>query len=115
MASTDQIRGWAMALPEVIEKQHHLFKVPQWRVRGRAFVGMGREETTAVFCISETAAEQATAQDPDAYQAVRRKDARRSFLGLQVQLAKVADERVRELIEQAWRQQAPKKLLHDHR
>jgi hypothetical protein len=111
----DQIRRWAMALPEVVEKQHFRFQVPQWQVRGKTFVGMGRDETTVVCCINESAAERAAADDPDAYQAVRRQDARRSFLGLQVQLGKVADDRVRELVEQAWAQHAPKKLLNHRR
>lgn len=48
VTATDQIRALARALPEVTEKQHHLFKVPVWQVRGRTFLGMGRDETTAV-------------------------------------------------------------------
>ncbi|MGH2930028.1 MAG: hypothetical protein ACRDL8_17630, partial [Solirubrobacteraceae bacterium] len=37
-----------MALPDVTERQHFLFKVPAWQVRGKKFLGMGRDETTAV-------------------------------------------------------------------
>lgn len=86
MTSTEQIRGWATALPE-----------------------------TAVFCVSESAADEAAAAEPNGYEAVRRQDARRSFLGLQVRLSEVAPERVRALVEEAWRQQAPRRLVAQYR
>jgi len=75
---------------------------------------MGKDETTAVFCVSARAADEAAAADPATCEAVRRRDARRSFLGLQVQLDNVSPERVHGLVEQAWRQQAPKQLIAEH-
>jgi hypothetical protein len=71
---------------------------------------LGKDETTAVFCISEQQADRAAAADPGACQAVRRNDAPRSFLGLQVQLGSLPAESIRYLIEEAWRQQAPRNL-----
>lgn len=53
------------ALPEVTEKQHFRFEVPLWQVRGRTFLGMGRDETTAVFCITEESADAAAAAPPE--------------------------------------------------
>ncbi len=114
MTTTADIRRWAMALPEVAETSHFLFHVPVFKVRGRTFLGMGKDGTTAVFCISEQEANQAAAADPGSCQAVRRKDARRSFLGLQVELDRVPRERVRRLVSQAWREHAPKRLIADH-
>jgi hypothetical protein len=108
--TTEDIRQWAVALPEVEETSHHLFRVPKFSVRGRTFLGLGRDETTAVFRVSERQANAAATAHLTACEAVRRRDARRSFLGLQVQLAAVTEERVKELIEDAWRQQAPKRL-----
>jgi hypothetical protein len=114
MTSTDDIRRRAMALPEVEETSHFLFHVPVWKVRGRTFLGMGKEETTAVFCISEQEADEAAAADPATYAAVRRQDARRSFLGLQAELCSISPERIRDLAERAWRYQAPKRLVAEH-
>lgn len=114
MASTDQIRAWATAFPEVIEKQHFRFKVPLWQVRGTTFLGMGRDETTAVFCVSEESASAAADADPDHAAAVRRTDARRSFLGLEVQLGGVADDRIEALVREAWATQAPQRLVAEH-
>ena len=99
-----------MALPEVEETSHYRFHVPVFKVRGRTFLGMGRDQTTAVFCISEQQADRAAAAEPGACEAVRRQDARKSFLGLQVVLGSVPAERVRSLVEEAWRTQAPAKL-----
>ena len=114
MATTDDIRRWAMALPEAEETSHGRFHTPVFKVRGRTFLGLGKDETTAVFCVSEQQANQAAAADPGSCQAVRRKDARRSFLGLQVDLASVPPERIQWLAGQAWRQQAPKSLVTEH-
>ncbi|GLY63474.1 MmcQ/YjbR family DNA-binding protein [Amycolatopsis taiwanensis] len=114
MTITDELRRWAMALPEVEETSHFRFRVPLWKVRGRTFLGMGKDETTAVFCVSEQEAQDAAATDPDTCVAVRRQDARRSFLGLQVELGDVPEERIRALVDQAWRRQAPKRLVAEH-
>ena len=111
MITTDDIRRWATALPEVEEKSHFRFHVPVFRVRGRTFLGMGKDETTAVFCISEQRAAAEAAADPANCASVRRQDARRSFLGLQVELGGVSAERITSLVEEAWRQQAPKRLV----
>ena len=56
------------------------FHVPIWKVRGRTILDMGNDETTVVFCVSKQEVHNAAA-------AVRRRDARRSLVGLQVQLA----------------------------
>jgi hypothetical protein len=114
VTTTEQIRALATALPEVTEKQHFRFKVPLWQVRGRTFLGMGRDETTAVFCISEESANAAAAADPEHAAAVRRMDARRSFLGLEVRLASVPPELVEALVRAAWVRQAPKMLVKQY-
>ena len=86
-----------MALPEVEETSHFLFHTPVFKVRGRTFLGMGKGETTVVFRISEQEANAAAAADPATCAAVRRQDARRSFLGLQVELGIVSGDRLRSL------------------
>lgn len=110
MHGTDDLRQWAMELPEVEETSHFRLHVPVWKVDGKTFLGMGKDETTAVFCVSEPDATAAAAADPATYEAVRRQDARRSFLGLQVALDNVSEDRVKALVKAAWLQQAPKRL-----
>jgi hypothetical protein len=114
MIATDEIRHWATALPEVEETSHFRSHAPVFKVRGRTFCGMGTDEKTAVFCIGEKQANAAALADPTACEMVRRMDARRSFLGLQVELGNVAGERIRRLVEDAWRHQAPKRLVAEY-
>lgn len=114
VVSTEDIRRWASALPEVEETSHIRFGVPVFKVRGKTFAGMGRDETTAVFCVSEQQARSAATAEPATCQAVRRRDARRSFLGLQVQLRHVSEARIRGLVEDAWRHRAPKRLVGEY-
>ena len=111
MITTEDIRRWATALPEVEETSHFRFHVPQFKVRGRTFAGLGADATTAVFCVSEQDAGRASAADPATCQVVPRMDARRSFLGLQVQLRTVSRVQARSLLEDAWRIQAPRRLV----
>ncbi|HEX4257795.1 MAG TPA: MmcQ/YjbR family DNA-binding protein [Streptosporangiaceae bacterium] len=113
--TTETIRAWAASLPEVTEKQHFRFKVPVWQVRGKTFLGMGRDETTAVFCITEAAAEARATADPAHATPVRRQDARRSFLGLEVQLNAVSPKLLHDLVHEAWAAHAPKTLAKRHR
>lgn len=53
----------------------------------------------------------AVADDPAAYEEVWRPGARKSLVGLRVDLAKVSQERVQELVEHAWRNKAPKRVV----
>lgn len=110
-ATIDEIRFWAMSLPEVTEKQHFRFHVPLWQVHGKTFLGIGRDQTTVVCCITEAAANKAVAADPEHLAAVRRMNAQRSFLGLEVQLPSVPAERVQVWIREAWATHAPRTLV----
>lgn len=60
--TTSEVQALATALPEVIEKQHARFKVPLWQVRGRTVLGIGSDETSAVFFVTEESAEAAAAR-----------------------------------------------------
>lgn len=111
MVTTDDIRGFALALPEVEEFIHFRQQVPGYKVRGKAFAGMERGETTAVFSVSLEDAAAAAAADPAVYEEVWRPGRIRSLVGVRVQLAKVSERRVQELIEQAWRNKAPKRVV----
>lgn len=105
MITLDDIRGYAMALPEVEEGTH--FRMPAFRVRGKGFVGL-EKGTHAQVAVDRATAEAAVASDPDTYEEMWRQG--RYFVGVRVDLAKVSGERLRELIEHAWRNKAPKRL-----
>lgn len=111
MITMDDIRRFATAFPEVEESLHFRHKQPVFKVKGNAFAGGEKGEATAVFSVSQEEAEAAIADDPAIYDDVWRMAATKSFVGLRVQLDKVSKERVQELVEHAWRNRAPKKVV----
>lgn len=52
MITTEEIRRWAMALPEVTETSNARFKVPVFHVSGKTFVGMGRNQVETTTPLS---------------------------------------------------------------
>ncbi|NKZ06507.1 MmcQ/YjbR family DNA-binding protein [Actinomadura latina] len=109
MITLDDIRRFALALPEVEEVTH--FRLPSFKVRKKPFAGVEKGEVTAVFSVSEEEAARAVAADSEVYEEVWRTAATKIFVGLRVDLAKVDEERVRELVENAWRNKAPKRVV----
>jgi hypothetical protein len=110
----DDIRRMATAFPDVEEFTHFRLRVPGFKVMGKAFAGMEKGETTAVFSISHEEAATAVADDPATYEEVWRPGATKSFLGVRVDLAKVSEGRVQELVEHAWRNKAPKRMVAEY-
>ena len=112
--ATDVLRRYATALPEVEEFTHFRFGLPLWKVRGKTFAGVESGEMRAVFCVSPEEAAKAASDEPAVYEVVHRSDPRRSYLGLSVKLTAVSENRVRELLEHAWRHKAPRRLVLTH-
>jgi hypothetical protein len=112
VTTLDDVRRFATALPAVEETVHFRFKQPVFKVVGTTFAGGGgsKGEGTAVFCIPHAEAAAAVAADPDVYEEVWRPGARRSFIGVRVDLAKVSHARLEQLVYSVWRHKAPKRL-----
>lgn len=104
------IRSYAMALPDVVEKPH--FRLPGFRVADKLLVHLEKGDTHAIVCVGQEEARTAAANEPDIYQEVWRNG--RIFVGLRVDLASVTKKRMRELIEHAWRNRAPKRLVAEY-
>ncbi len=66
----------------------------------------------AIVCVGRAEAKTAAADKPDVYEEVWRNG--RIFVGLRVDLAKVTKKRMQELIEHAWRNRAPKRLVAEY-
>jgi hypothetical protein len=104
----DDIRRFATGYPEVAEVTH--FRLPSFKVRGKPFVGVEKGGATAVFAISQDDAAKAVADDPASCEGVWRTAATKIWVGLRVDLATLSPERGAELVEQAWRNKAPKRV-----
>ena len=110
MITLDDIRECAFALPEVEEKSH--FNRPGFRVRDKLIVSVHLEkgDTYAILGVSPSEAKAAAADDPSVYEEVWRNQGE-IFVGLRVDLSRVGSERFRTLLEYAWRNKAPKRLI----
>jgi hypothetical protein len=110
MISLADIRNYALALPDVVEKPH--FRLPGFRVADKLLAHLEKGDAHAIVCVGQAQAATAAADQPDVYEEVWRDG--RIFVGLRVDLARVAQERMRELIEHAWRNRAPKRLVAEY-
>lgn len=107
MITLDYVRSCATAFPEVEEGTH--FRLPSFKVRDKGFVVIQNGGTHAILSVDEPTATAAAAADPDTYEVVWRNE--RIFVGVRANLATASEDRVKELIEQAWRNKAPKRLV----
>lgn len=110
MVTPEDVRGCALALPEVAEKPH--FGRPGFRVGDKLMVSLhdDGDVPTAIVGVTRGTAARETAVDPEAFEEVWRSDGR-IFVGLRVDLSTVTIDRLRGLVEDAWRNKAPKRLV----
>jgi hypothetical protein len=106
-----QARAFALSLPGTSEEPH--FDMTSFRVNGRIFATAPADETRLHIFVDEsevaaTVAEQQGAERPRAFEPLVWGQRVR---GLRVLLADAPDDRVRELLADAWRRKAGKRLV----
>jgi hypothetical protein len=107
VATEDDVRRLALALPEVTEKPWH--GTPGWRVRDRSFLRLRTEAEGAlvVFVADLDEKEALLASDPAAFFTTPHYDGHPAVL---VRLEAVDVDELRELVTDAWRLKAPVRL-----
>jgi hypothetical protein len=103
----NDLRRIAMALPEVQEKVTWEVDIT-FRVRDKIFVVMGEEGGSASVKASVEAQQALVASDPETF-SVSHYTGRYGWTT--VDLSRVDSAEMRELVEEAWRRTAPKKLV----
>jgi hypothetical protein len=102
MITAAQIRKLALSFPEAVESSH--FDVADFRVRKKIFATIHPTGKTGVLLHIDPDQRAALAeQQPDIYQL--------RGTALQVAFAKISVAAYKQLLEQAWRGTAPKKLV----
>jgi hypothetical protein len=101
----ETVREIALALPEVEEGP--CYGTPGFRVRGKLFARIREDGETLVLKIDLDARELLLAADPEAFFLT---DHYRGYPYVLVRLPVVEPEQLRELLEDAWRLSAPKRL-----
>jgi hypothetical protein len=107
MATFDDVRRLALALPEVQEKPH--FGMPAFRVADKGFVSVTKDHARLFLYLgpADVAAELALGD----CQQLTRFD---TLIGLDAELAALDAERLERLLQCAWRHRAPKAVIRRH-
>lgn len=99
-------RKAALALPEATEEPH--FDMASFRVRGKIFATVPPDGRHAHVMVDEEEARAAAASDPRAYEELWWG---KRLSGARVKLSAARTGEVTELLEEAWRRKAPKRLV----
>jgi hypothetical protein len=108
MIAMGDARKLALGLPEAVEQDHH--GIPSFRVHGRIFATVPDGEHLRIM-VDEGDIRAAVAEDPAACEEFWWGS---RLACLVVDLRLVARELIEELLTDAWRRKAPKRLVHEH-
>ena len=108
--TTDEFRRLALALPEAVEQQH--MQHPDFRVGGKIFATLGPDGTWGMVKLRPE--QQAVLIDLDGKSFAPANGAWGARGATIVQLAAAKPAHVRQALELAWRQTAPKRLVAAH-
>jgi hypothetical protein len=108
VSDLDRVRRFALSLPGVTEEPH--FEMSSFRVRGKIFVTVPPDGDRLHVFVDEAEVDVCVAENPAAFELLRWGQRIR---GLRVDLAAAPAGRVQELIEDAWRRKAPKRVVAD--
>lgn len=109
MADLADVRRIALALPEVTERPSH--GTPGFRVRDRLFLRVwDDDETLVTWCADEAVKLGLIAEEPEVYFTTAHYDGHAAVL---VRLSAIATDELDEIIADAWRARAPKRLRAD--
>jgi len=106
MSDLAEARRLALSLPEATEQPH--FDMASFRVRGKIFVTVPPEGTSLHVFVDPLEVEGYVAQDPAAFEPLHWGE---RLSGLRVNLAATPSGVLAEVIEEAWRRKAPRRLV----
>ena len=104
----EDARRFALSLPGVSEQPH--FDKWSFRVRGKIFATAPPGDTHLHVFVDEQETRAAVAEEPSAFEELRWG---KRLVGVRVHLPTAPPDLVYELVKEAWRSKAPKKLVTD--
>jgi hypothetical protein len=106
MASEDDVRAIALGLPATEERPS--YGTPGFRVKDRLFARIREPGVLVVWCADEGEKDFLLRADPEKFFTIPHYDGHASVL---VRLAAVDRDELAELLAEAWRARAPKRLV----
>lgn len=107
MVKASDARRLALSFPEATEEDHH--GIPSFRVRGKIFATFPDEDHLRVMLEAE-ATHAAVSANPASFEELWWG---KQLNGVVVHLRRVPVDQLRDLLEEAWRRRAPKRLVSD--
>jgi hypothetical protein len=108
-ATVEALRSFALALPETSESPH--FDSTSFRVRGKIFVTIPPDAEHAHVSVDEAETAAAVERFPCAYEVLMWG---KKQWGVKVTLAVAPADDLLELVEEAWRRKAPKRIAAEY-
>src|SRR5215469_2489535 len=109
MGDVDAARAFALSLPGSSEEPH--FDMSSFRVNKKIFATVTSDETRLHVFVDESEISASVTEDPAAFEPLLWGEALR---GVRVRLARAPEDRVRELLAEAWLRKAPKRLVAEY-
>jgi hypothetical protein len=106
MSDIAHARAFALGLPGTAEQPHH--DMSSFRVAGKIFATVTPDETRLHVFVEEPEISATVAEDPAAFEPLYWGKALR---GIRVLLAAAPEDRIRELLTEAWLRKAPVSLI----
>ncbi|MDF5754994.1 MmcQ/YjbR family DNA-binding protein [Spongiactinospora sp. TRM90649] len=106
MTTVDDVRAIALSLPETMEKL--AWGLPTFRVRNKIFASIGDDDEVIGIAVPRAERAHLTAAEPAKFFIRAGHDD--NYDWMRVRLAAVEVEELRELLTEAWRLKAPKRL-----
>jgi hypothetical protein len=110
VVTVDDVRGLARTLPRTSE--HLIRDQLKFRVGQIVYLAFSRDETVMGFAFPKEERAALVAAEPDVFDLPRESDMR--FNWVHARLSELDDERMRELVLDAWRMVVPKKVAAAH-
>ncbi len=104
--TAEEARRLALSLPKAAEAPH--FEKASFRVGGKIFATLTEDARHLHVFVDEDEARAAVAEEPSTYEELWWG---KRLSGVRVEVARAAPDRVVELLEEAWRRKAPKRLI----
>jgi hypothetical protein len=106
MTDIARARSFALTLPGTSEQPHH--DMSSFRVAGKIFATVTPDETRLHVFVEEPEISATVGEDPAAFEPLYWG---KSVRGIRVLLAAAPEDRVRELLTEAWLRKAPRSLI----
>jgi hypothetical protein len=107
MADLNDLRDIILKLPETCKGTH--FRLPTYKVLDKSFVGLDKDQIHIMISLDKTNIHHFITDNPEVFKEVWQSG--KYLVGIRFSIDHVSIDQLQNLIELAWRNKAPKKLV----